>query len=140
MRCDFNGLERRAQELVDAGRYKDAIRIFLFMGDGDPSLDGGYLGERLGQCYEAVGELAAAKYWYGRAVEENPSVCERSAEALVRLKDIVNLDDILPRDDYVVDDWPPETVKARLRESTLVGLRKAVAQLAEEQAKKTGSE
>lgn len=48
--------------------------IYLFMGaDGDQSLDAGYLGERLGECYENLGDLHAAKYWYGRAVEESPT-------------------------------------------------------------------
>jgi hypothetical protein len=58
------------------------------MADGDPSLDGGYLAERLGQCYEAQGDLMAAKYWYGRAVEENPQVRLYSREARRRLKHV----------------------------------------------------
>ncbi|MGE5271035.1 MAG: hypothetical protein ACM3JG_15340 [Thiohalocapsa sp.] len=61
MRYDFNVLERRAQELVAAARPQDAIRIYLFMADGDPSLDAGYLGKRLGECYERLGDLHAAK-------------------------------------------------------------------------------
>jgi hypothetical protein len=44
------------------------------MADGDPSLDGGYLGKRIAECHEALGDLHAAKYWYGRAIEENPIV------------------------------------------------------------------
>jgi hypothetical protein len=62
MRYDFNVLERRATELIDAGRPQDAIKIYLFMADGDPSLDAGYLGKRLGECYEQIGDLHAAKY------------------------------------------------------------------------------
>ncbi|WP_235695074.1 hypothetical protein [Agrobacterium vitis] len=46
------------------------------------------LGERLGICYEAIGDLHAAKYWYGRAVEENPDVRLASAEARVRLREV----------------------------------------------------
>jgi hypothetical protein len=49
MTLDFNVLEKRAKELIAVGRIRDAIRIFLFMADGDPSLDGGYLGKRLGK-------------------------------------------------------------------------------------------
>jgi len=29
---------------------------------------------QLGSCYERKGELVAARYWYGRAVEENPEI------------------------------------------------------------------
>ncbi|ACM35782.1 hypothetical protein BBK91_011110 [Agrobacterium vitis] len=85
---NFNQLERRAKDLIKAGRSADAIKIYLFMADGDQSLDGGYLGERLGICYEAIGDLHAAKYWYGRAVEENPDVRLASAEARVRLGEV----------------------------------------------------
>lgn len=45
---DFNQLERRAKELIKAGRSADAIKIYLFMADGDQSLDGGYLGSDSG--------------------------------------------------------------------------------------------
>ncbi len=58
------------------------------MADGDPSLDAGYLGERLGKRYELIGDLHAAKYWYGRAVEENPEVRLTSVEARTRLSHI----------------------------------------------------
>jgi hypothetical protein len=87
MTYNFNRLEERAKELVAEGRFHDAIAIYLFMADGDASLDGGYLGMRLGQCYEQSGDLHAAKYWYGRAVEENPTV-EAYATARSRLMQI----------------------------------------------------
>lgn len=74
---DFNQLERTATQLVKAGKIADAIKIYLFMADGDQSLDAGYLGEKLGICYEQLGDLHAAKFWYGRAVEENPQVRRR---------------------------------------------------------------
>ena len=82
MRYDFNVLEQSAWDYVEAGRFADAIKIYLFMADGDPSLDGGWLGWRLGICYEGLGDLHAASYWHGRAVEENPDVRKESAEAL----------------------------------------------------------
>jgi tetratricopeptide (TPR) repeat protein len=84
MRYDFNALEQRARELIDAGRVNEAIRIYLFMAEGDPSLDGGYLGKKLGECYERLGDVPAARYWYGRAVEENPAR-EDCAAARIRL-------------------------------------------------------
>jgi hypothetical protein len=45
MAYDFNKLEMKALECLQAGAVKDAIRIYLWMADGDPSLDGGYLGQ-----------------------------------------------------------------------------------------------
>ena len=75
-KIDFNQLERRALALVQAGRFREAAAIYYAMGDGDPSLDGGYLAMRIGECHEAQGELHAARYWYGRAVEENSAIPE----------------------------------------------------------------
>ncbi len=85
---DFNRLERQARELIASGKAADAIKIYLFMADGDQSLDAGYLGERLGECYETIGDLHAAKYWYGRAVEENPDVRLASVAARERLHEV----------------------------------------------------
>ncbi|WP_421358018.1 hypothetical protein [Agrobacterium rosae] len=87
-RYDFNHLERISKKYIDDGNVADAIKIYLFMSDGDPSLDAGYLGERLGVCYEQVGDLHAAKYWYGRAVEENPTVRLEAAQAYERLSNV----------------------------------------------------
>jgi hypothetical protein len=95
MGYDFNILERAAKTLISSGRVHDAIKIYLYMADGDPSLDGGYLGERLGECYELLDDLHAAKYWYGRAVEENPEVRPGSVEARKRLAN-VSIDLLLP--------------------------------------------
>jgi tetratricopeptide (TPR) repeat protein len=91
---DFNILEMTAERFMENKEYDKAIRIYLFMADGDQSLDGGWLGERLGECYEAQGDLMAAKYWYGRAVEENPQVRLHSQEARRRLKN-VGIDDLI---------------------------------------------
>ncbi|WP_370035509.1 hypothetical protein [Sinorhizobium fredii] len=71
---NHNVLERQAALLIADGSVDDAIKVVLHMADGDQSLEGGYLGERLGECYGLIGDLHAAKYWYGRAVEENPDV------------------------------------------------------------------
>lgn len=87
-RYDFNQLERTAKKFIDDGNAIDAIKIYLFMSDGDPSLDAGYLGERLGVCYEQLGDLHAAKYWYGRAVEENPEVRLEAKRAYERLSNV----------------------------------------------------
>jgi hypothetical protein len=50
------------------------MAIYLFMEDGDPSLNAGYLAMRIGECCELLGDPHAAKWWYGRAVEENPQI------------------------------------------------------------------
>ena len=82
---DFNDLERGALEAAKSGDVQRAIAIYTWMADGDPSLGGGYLGERLGECYELLGQPFVAHYWYGRAVEENPEVRAKSKDALQRL-------------------------------------------------------
>ena len=82
---NFNGLEQQAQLAIDGGRLPDAIAIFTIMATGDASLDAGYLGERLGECYERLGWWYVARYWYERAVEENPDVRVGAKAALVRL-------------------------------------------------------
>ena len=102
MHYNFNALEQRAQELIDAGRARDAIKIYLFMAEGDPSLDAGYLGKRLGECYETIGDLHAAKFWYGRAAEENPMVRRDCVAASQRLQG-VTIDDLISPQLYIVD-------------------------------------
>jgi hypothetical protein len=101
MRYNFNVPEKAAKELVISGRPRDAIKIYLFMADGDQSLDGGYLGKKLGECYEMAGDLHAAKYWYGRAVEENPEARLDCIEARKRLAG-VSIDDLVPPHTYIL--------------------------------------
>lgn len=91
---DDNTLEASATELLQRGRPADALKIFYRLAEGDASLDGGYLGWRIGQCYEALGELSAARYWHSRAVTENPELRTLSAEALRRIGEL-SLDDLL---------------------------------------------
>jgi hypothetical protein len=43
------------------------------------------LGEKIGECYESLGDIPAARYWYRRAVEENPQVRLTSVAARSRL-------------------------------------------------------
>lgn len=95
MSCDFNALEASAGKLMRGGRRADALKIYFYMASGDPSLDGGYLGWRIGQCSEALGDLHAAAYWHGRAVEENPEVRKESADAITHIGE-------LPIDEYIV--------------------------------------
>ena len=96
---DINVLEQRASDFKKAGRYHDALKIYLLMADGDQSLDAGYLGIRIGEGYEQLGDLHSAKYWYGRAVEENPQIPDY-VKARERLQH-VNIDDIVPPADYM---------------------------------------
>ena len=85
---DLNMLEAVARNLKKQDRFRDALHIYLHMADGDPSLDAGYLGERIAECYEALDDLHSAKYWFGRAVEENPDVRQRAAESRQRLQGV----------------------------------------------------
>lgn len=101
MKYDFNVLEQKAQALIDRGRPQDAVRIYLFMADGDPSLDGGYLGQRIAECYERMGDFASAKYWYGRAVQENPDARGDSLQGLERLRGVA-IDDLVPASAYTL--------------------------------------
>jgi tetratricopeptide (TPR) repeat protein len=94
MKHDFNKFELSAQRHIESGNYQNALRIYLFMADGDQSLDGGYLGKRIAQCYEALSELHAAKYWYGRAIEENPVVNADCVQAREKLGDLP-IDDLI---------------------------------------------
>ncbi|HUN44143.1 MAG TPA: hypothetical protein VMU81_27955 [Acetobacteraceae bacterium] len=95
---DFNVFERRANELIAASRPKDAMAIYLFMADGDPSLDAGYLAERIGYCCELLGDQHAARWWYGRAVEENPGIA-RYQDARRRLEHI-SVADLFSTEDW----------------------------------------
>jgi hypothetical protein len=106
VRYDFNVLERRAKECLADDRPADAVKIYLFMADGDPSLDAGYLGERIAQCYERMGDLHAAKYWYGRAMEENPHVRIDSREGRMRLEH-VTIDHLVAPHEYVIREIDP---------------------------------
>jgi tetratricopeptide (TPR) repeat protein len=92
---DFNVLEMTALALFEKKRFKDALSIYFFMADGDTSLDGGYLGKKIAQCYERLNEFHAAKYWYGRAIEENPVVNADCKTAIANLGDI-SIADLLP--------------------------------------------
>lgn len=94
MEYDFNKLEICAKKHVIEKRYQDALRIYLFMASGDPSLDGGYLAERIALCYERLNDRYSAKFWYGRAIEENPVVYARCQNAIENLGN-VSIDDIV---------------------------------------------
>jgi hypothetical protein len=93
VKYDFNVLTRRAGTLLELDRPEDAMSIYLYMADGDPSSEGGWLAERIGWCCELMGNLHGAKWWYGRTVEENPSI-EVYVQARKRLND-VTIDDLL---------------------------------------------
>jgi hypothetical protein len=50
-----------------------------------------------------MGDLHAAKYWYGRAVAENPEVRIDCVKARERLSKITNIDDLVPPEDYATE-------------------------------------
>src|SRR5688572_30564973 len=84
MGYDFTNLETSALRHMDGGRHLDALKIYYFMSDGNPSLAGGHLGMQIGRCCERLNDRYAAKFWYGRATEENPDRVDY-AEARARL-------------------------------------------------------
>lgn len=71
---DANDMQAFADGAARSGRHGAAIAMYLHMAEGDPSLDGGSLGHAIGASYEALGDLHAARFWYGRACEENPGI------------------------------------------------------------------
>ena len=88
MIIDMNLLERKAAELFGQGRIEEAREIYVAMADGDASLDAGYLGMKIGLCFEKQGKFVDAKYWFNRAEEENPGVRSEVTDALKRLNHI----------------------------------------------------
>lgn len=94
MNYDFNRLERSAKKKMGEGRYGDSLAIYFYMADGDDTLDAGWLGMKIAEYYEALGDLHAARYWHGRAVEENPGVWVTSEAARGRLVSL-SIDDLL---------------------------------------------
>jgi hypothetical protein len=90
----MNLLEKRANELFSRAQFQEACNIYMFMADGDASLDAGYLGMKIGECYERLNRKIEAKYWYNRAEEENPGVRKEVKLAILRLSS-VSIDDLL---------------------------------------------
>jgi hypothetical protein len=90
---DLNTLQAVADRCFREQRYGTALAIYLHMAEGDPSLDGGSLAHAIGQCYENLSDLHAARYWYGRAAGENPGIdlYRRDFERMrtVRVDDLV---------------------------------------------------
>lgn len=76
MLYDPNTLEKSGRRLMEAGAFGDALKVYFELADGDPSLDAGYTAMRIGECYERLGDPHAARYWYGRALAENPTISE----------------------------------------------------------------
>jgi tetratricopeptide (TPR) repeat protein len=120
VRYDFNVLEKRAKELLDENRPADAIKIYLFMADGDQSLDAGYLGLKIGQCYERMNDLHAAKYWYGRALEEDSPIPVRpaSVEGRKRLEHVTIGDLVAPHEYVIRENDRPASQRSPPRSSS----------------------
>ena len=94
---NINRLMGMGREFEKKFQFRDALNIYLYLADGDPSLDAGWTGERIAICYEHLGDLHSAKYWYGRAVEENPTVRTESIRARERLTS-VGIDYLFPNE------------------------------------------
>lgn len=74
---DENELRSRADSLRSNGHFQNAIDVYLYLADGDPSLDAGWYAIQIAECYESLGRMAEARYWAARAKDENPTVPDR---------------------------------------------------------------
>ena len=90
---DLNKLETMSSRLMRDGQFRDALKILFCMAERDNSLDGGSFGHAIGECYEALGDLHAARYWYARAYQENPAI-ERYRYDFEKMQR-VTIDDLL---------------------------------------------
>jgi len=63
-----------ADRSLREGKITTALVIYLRLAEDDLSLDGGSVAHAIGECYERLGDLPAARYWYSRARTENPSI------------------------------------------------------------------
>lgn len=95
MRHEPNSLYGLVYGLKDKGLHKEALDILYEMADGDPSIEAGLYGYLIGECYEQIGDQMAARYWYGRAEEENPKIT-KYAEARRRLES-ANIDSLVEK-------------------------------------------
>jgi len=128
---ELNILEDRAAELFSEGRVRDALRVYTFMADGDPSFGGGWFAEKFAECYERLGEPYMAKFWYGKAIEESgePEIRPNCVAARERLEKVVNLDDLIAPELYVFNDekkhWEVSRERALGRARRFDAARKA---------------
>ena len=72
-------LRRKAASLRANGFSQQALEIYLFLCDGDPSFDTGGDAVRVAECYETLGRMTEARYWAARAAEQGPSLPDRKA-------------------------------------------------------------
>jgi hypothetical protein len=96
---DFTKISTIAHRLEEIGKYSEAIKIYYCLCDGDSSLEAGYFAQRISICYEKLGDSFAAKYWAGRAVEENPTIVQyteqREKFSSVGILNLVDLQEIV---------------------------------------------
>jgi len=74
---DVNELQNRAALLRSNGHFQKAIDVYLYLADGDPSLDAGWYAIQIAECCEKLGRMTEARYWAARAKDENPTVPDR---------------------------------------------------------------
>jgi hypothetical protein len=82
------------------------------MADGDQSLDGGRLGKLVSECCDRLGDLPAAKYFYGLSLPryEFTEVGDRWRELKRRLA----VDDLFEPDDFT-PSFPLKPKRSLLR-------------------------
>lgn len=95
---DFNLINHCADQAFSDGNFLDAIAVFLFWAELDSSLEAGYVGFRLANCYERLGDKVSARYWAARCLFENPNVQE-----YMDLVDNLGKSDL----DHIIDVYRP---------------------------------
>ncbi len=91
---DINDEYRWLDDRMEKGEYRRAAARFYALMDGDPSLEAGCNAEKLAACYDAMGEVQPARYWYRRAVEENPET-HQHARARRQILEAHNVDHLV---------------------------------------------
>jgi hypothetical protein len=76
---DLNNIVAKIDKLIHEERYNDALFLLYYISIDDPSLEAGYYAYLIGKCYEETNNITGARFWYKRAVEENPEVTQYSS-------------------------------------------------------------
>ena len=71
---DYNLMLFCAHRAFSEENFRNALAIYLFLAEKDPSLEGGSTADNISRCYEKMGDAYSAKYWARLAFEENPDI------------------------------------------------------------------
>jgi tetratricopeptide (TPR) repeat protein len=72
----INQLEKNACFFIERGFYREAIELYFLLSEGDDSFDAGGNAFKIGICYEKIGDIKSAVFWYFKATSEAPFMIE----------------------------------------------------------------